>query len=80
MGGDDGRGYFNEKAARTCFPKAGYRVLRLKKDLSLQGFLVRKVFPKFGAVPGLSARVSRTIAAIDSNVLSNGLTVVSRAA
>jgi hypothetical protein len=72
--------YFNEKAARICFTKAGYEVLRLKKDLSLQGFLVRKVFPKLSRVPGLTGQVSRTIAAIDSNVLSNGLTVVSRTA
>jgi hypothetical protein len=38
--------YFNERAARTCFSIANYQVLRIKKDLSLQGFLVRKVFPR----------------------------------
>lgn len=72
--------YFNERAARTCFTTAHYNVLQVKKDLSLQGFLVRKVFPKLAAFPGLRQFVSRTIAAIDSNVLSNGLTVVSRPA
>jgi SAM-dependent methyltransferase len=71
--------YFNEKAARRCFAKAGYKVLALKKDLSLQGFLVRKVFPRFSVVPGLRSKVSLAIAAIDSNALSNGLTVVARA-
>jgi 2-polyprenyl-3-methyl-5-hydroxy-6-metoxy-1,4-benzoquinol methylase len=70
--------YFNERAARTCFSSADYEVLRVKKDLSLHGFLVRKVFPKLATVPGLPQLVSRTIAAVDSNVLSNGLTVVSR--
>jgi hypothetical protein len=70
--------YFNEQAARQCFAKAGYEVLRLKKDLSLQGFLMRKVFIRFDAMPGLRAAVSRTIATVDSNALSNGLTVVSR--
>ena len=70
--------YFNERAARTCFSAADYQVLRLKKDLSLQGFLVRKVFPRLGAFPGLAPLASRAIAAVDSNALSNGLTVVSR--
>lgn len=70
--------YFNERAARRCFSAADYEVLRIKKDLSLHGFLVRKVFPKLAAVPGLPQLVSRTIAAVDSNALSNGLTVVSR--
>lgn len=72
--------YFNERAARTCFSTASYEVLRVKKDLSLQGFLARKVFPRLAAFPGLPQRVARTIAAIDSNALSNGLTVVSRPA
>jgi SAM-dependent methyltransferase len=70
--------YFNEQAARKCFSAADYEVLRVKKDLSLHGFLVRKVFPNLAVVPGLPPLVSRTIAAVDSNVLSNGLTVVSR--
>ena len=70
--------YFNERAARTCFMKAGYEILRLKKDLSLHGFLVRKMFPKFAVLPGLQNAVSRTIAIINSNILSNGITVVSR--
>ena len=73
--------YFNERAARACFMKAGYEILRLKRDLSLHGFLVRKMFPKVcKVVPGLQKAVSRMIAAIDSNMLSNGLTVVSRPA
>ena len=72
--------YFNEKSARVCFAKAGYEILQLKRDLSLHGFLVRKMFPKFGVVPGLQSAVSRAITAIDSNILSNGLTVVSRPA
>jgi hypothetical protein len=67
--------YFNERAARTCFSIANYQVLRIKKDLSLQGFLVRKVFPRLSRLPGLPQLVS---CAIDSNALSNGLTVVSR--
>jgi SAM-dependent methyltransferase len=70
--------YFNERAARTCFSTANYEVLHIKKDLSLQGFLVRKVYPKLALLPGLPQLASRTIAAIDSNALSNGLTVVSR--
>jgi hypothetical protein len=70
--------YFNERAARTCFSTADYEVLRIKKDLSLHGFLVRKVFPNLAALPGLPQLVARTIAAVDSNALSNGLTVVSR--
>jgi 2-polyprenyl-3-methyl-5-hydroxy-6-metoxy-1,4-benzoquinol methylase len=70
--------YFNERAARTCFTSADYEVLRIKKDLSLHGFLVRKVFPNLAAVPGLPQLIARTIASIDSNALSNGLTVVSR--
>ena len=70
--------YFNARAARACFSTAGYDVLRLKKDLSLHGYLVRKVFPKLAAIPGLPQLVSRMIAAVDSNALSNGLTVVSR--
>lgn len=72
--------YFNERAARICFSTADYEVLQLKKDLSLQGLLVRKVFPQLERFPGLPERVARTIAAIDSNALSNGLTVVSRPA
>lgn len=70
--------YFNERAARTCFSTADYEVLRVKKDLSLHGFLVRKVFPRLAAIPGLPPLIARTIAAVDSNALSNGLTVVSR--
>lgn len=70
--------YFNERAARTCFSSAEYEVLRIKKDLSLHGFLVRKVFPNLAGVPGLPQFIARTIASIDSNALSNGLTVVSR--
>jgi SAM-dependent methyltransferase len=70
--------YFNERAARACFKAADYEVLRVKKDLSLHGFLVRKVFPNLGVVPGLRPLVARTIAAVDSNTLSNGLTVVAR--
>jgi SAM-dependent methyltransferase len=70
--------YFNERAARTCFSSAEYEVLRIKRDLSLHGFLVRKVFPNLATVPGLPQFIARTIAAIDNNALSNGLTVVSR--
>jgi SAM-dependent methyltransferase len=70
--------YFNERAARTCFSCAEYEVLRIKRDLSLHGFLVRKVFPKLETFPGLPQFVARAIAAVDSNALSNGLTVVSR--
>jgi SAM-dependent methyltransferase len=70
--------YFNERAARTCFCSADYEVLRVKKDLSLHGLLVRKVFPTLAIFPGLRQLVARSIAAIDSNALSNGLTVVSR--
>jgi len=70
--------YFNERAARTCFTTANYEVLRIKKDLSLHGFLVRKVYPRLDVVPGLPQLTSRLIAAVDSNALSNGLTVVSR--
>lgn len=70
--------YFNARAAQTCFSAAGYETLRIKKDLSLHGFLVRKVFPKLEAVPGLAPAIARTIAAVDSNALSNGLTVVAR--
>lgn len=70
--------YFNERAARTCFGAADYDVLRIKKDLSLHGFLVRKVFPRLALVPGLPHLIARRISAIDSNALSNGLTVVAR--
>jgi len=70
--------YFNERAARNCFSSAEYEVLRIKKDLSLHGFLVRKVFPNLAGVPGLPQFIARAIASVDSNALSNGLTVVSR--
>lgn len=43
-----------------------------EKDLSPQGFVVRKVFPRLSRLPGLPQLVSRTIAAIDSDPLSNG--------
>jgi hypothetical protein len=66
------------RAARKCFSAANYEVLRVKKHLSLHGFLVRKVFPNFAGVPGLPPLISRTIAAVDGNVLLNGLTAVSR--
>jgi len=70
--------YFNERAARTCFSAADYEVLRVKKDVSSQGFLARKVVPALTAVPGLPQLVSRTMAVIDSTVLSNGLTAIAR--
>jgi SAM-dependent methyltransferase len=72
--------YFNERAARECFSAAEYEVLKVKKDLSLHGYLVRKVFPNLAMVPGLPPLVSRAIAVVDSNAFSNGLTVVSRPA
>jgi SAM-dependent methyltransferase len=70
--------YFNERAAMACFWAANFEVIRIKRDLSLQGLLVRKVFPFLSMVPFLPVLIGRMIAAIDSNVLSNGLTVVSR--
>ncbi len=70
--------YFNERAAATCFKSAEYEVLQIKKDPSLHGFLVRKVFPALAFFPGMQQLVARTIMAIDNNALSNGLTVVSR--
>lgn len=70
--------YFNERAARMCFSVADYEVLQVKKDVSLQGFLVRTVVPVLAAVPGLLQLVSRTMADIDGNVLSSGLTAIAR--
>ena len=72
--------YFNEKAARRTFGSAGYEVLRVKKDLSLHGYLARKLFDPLAAHPGAARLVARTIAKVDTNVLSNGLTVVARRA
>jgi SAM-dependent methyltransferase len=70
--------YFNERAARWTFASAGYEVLRVKKDLSLHGYLARKLFDPLSAHPGAARLVARTIAKVDTNLLSNGLTVVAR--
>jgi SAM-dependent methyltransferase len=68
--------YFNERAARRTFASAGYEVMRVKKDLSLHGYLARKLFDPLAAHPGAARLVARTIAKVDTNLLSNGLTVV----
>ena len=70
--------YFNERAARRTFASAGYRVLRVKKDLSVHGYLARKLFDPLASHPAAARLVARTIAKVDSNLLSNGLTVVAR--
>ena len=70
--------YFNERAARRTLASAGYRVLRVKKDLSVHGYLARKLFDPLAAHPAAARLVARTIAKVDSNLLSNGLTVVAR--
>src|ERR1700722_1472907 len=70
--------YFNERAARRTFSSAGYEVLRVKKDLSVHGYLARKLFDPLAAHPTAARLVARTIARVDSNLLSNGLTVVAR--
>jgi SAM-dependent methyltransferase len=72
--------YFNEKAARRTFSSAGYDVLRVKKDLSLHGYLARKLFDPLASHPAAARLVARTIAKVDTNLLSNGLTVVARRA
>jgi SAM-dependent methyltransferase len=72
--------YFNEKAARRTFASAGYQVLRVKKDLSVHGYLARKLFDPLASHPGAARLVARTIARVDTNLLSNGLTVVARRA
>jgi hypothetical protein len=72
--------YFNETSARRTFASAGYDVVRVKKDLSLHGFLVRKLFDPLAARPAAARLVARTIAKVDTNLLSNGLTVVARRA
>jgi SAM-dependent methyltransferase len=68
--------YFNERAARRTFASAGYEVVRVKKDLSLHGYLARKLFDPLAAHPAAARLVARTIAKVDTNLLSNGLTVV----
>jgi hypothetical protein len=70
--------YFNERAARRTFAAAGYEVLRVKKDLSVHGYLARRLFDPLAAHPAAARLVARTIAKVDSNLLSNGLTVVAR--
>ncbi len=70
--------YFNERAARRTFTSAGYKVLRVKKDLSVHGYLARKLFDPLAAHPAAARIVARTIAKVDTNLLSNGLTVVAR--
>ena len=70
--------YFNERAARRTFSSAGYEVLRVKKDLSVHGYLARKLFDPLAAHPTAARLVARTIAKVDNNFLSNGLTVVAR--
>ena len=70
--------YFNERAARRTFASAGYEVLRVKKDLSVHGYLARKLFDPLAAHPAAARLVARTIAKVDTNLLSNGLTVVAR--
>jgi SAM-dependent methyltransferase len=70
--------YFNERAARRTFASAGYQVLRVKKDLSVHGYLARKLFDPLAAHPSAARLVARTIARVDNNLLSNGLTVVAR--
>jgi hypothetical protein len=72
--------YFNERSARRTFASAGYDVVRVKKDLSLHGFLARKLFDPLATHPGAARLVARTIAKVDTNLLSNGLTVVARRA
>jgi SAM-dependent methyltransferase len=72
--------YFNERAARRTFASAGYEVLRVKKDLSVHGYLARKLFDPLASHPGAARLVARTIARVDTNLLSNGLTVVARRA
>jgi SAM-dependent methyltransferase len=72
--------YFNEKAARRTFRSAGYRVVRVKRDLSLHGYLARKLFEPLVSHPAAARLVARTIAKVDTNLLSNGLTVVAQRA
>jgi SAM-dependent methyltransferase len=72
--------YFNEKAARRTFSSAGYQVVQVKRDLSLHGYLARKLFDPLAAHPTAARLVARTIAKVDTNLLSNGLTVVARRA
>jgi SAM-dependent methyltransferase len=70
--------YFNEKAARRTFKSAGYRVVRVKRDLSLHGYLARKLFDPLASHPAAARLFARTIAKVDTNLLSNGLTVVAQ--
>jgi SAM-dependent methyltransferase len=70
--------YFNERSARRTFASAGYEVLRVKKDLSLHGYLARKLFDPLVSHAGAARVVARTIAMVDTNLLSNGLTVVAK--
>jgi SAM-dependent methyltransferase len=72
--------YFNEKAARRTFSSAGYQVVRVKRDLSLHGYLARRLFDPLASHPAAARLVARTIAKVDTNLLSNGLTVVARRA
>jgi SAM-dependent methyltransferase len=72
--------YFNEKAARRTFSSAGYQVVQVKRDLSLHGYLARKLFDPLAAYPTAARLVARSIAKVDTNLLSNGLTVVARRA
>jgi len=64
--------YFNKRALVECFEGCGYDVLRVKQDLSPQGFLMARVL----RVRGLHQLLPRMLARIDSNWLSNGLTIV----
>jgi SAM-dependent methyltransferase len=72
--------YFNERAARRTFRSAGYQVVQVKRDLSLHGYLARKLFDPLASYPAAARLVARTIAKVNTNLLSNGLTVVARRA
>jgi len=68
--------YFNSRALRICFQNNGYRVLSLKQDLSPQGFMMGKLLKTMNGHPLLCRALGRTMARVDSHLLSNGLTIV----
>lgn len=71
--------YFNSRALKICLQSNGYHVLSLKQDLSPQGFIMGKFLKKMSAYPALCRALGKTMARIDSPLLSNGLTIVAAA-
>jgi len=71
--------YFNSRALKLCFQSNGYRVLSLKQELSPQGFIMGKLLRTMSGYPTLCRTLGKTMARVNSSLLSNGLTIVAAA-